>query len=87
MVRLPITIGLLLPGSLAPSGHLSGRILDLFRSSEIQFLDLSPSMLDLEGLNLASQSLLDCMRVPHIFVRSMTRDDSLSKTEQFLVRV
>ena len=54
------------PTDLAPSGHLSGRILDLFRSSEIQFLDLAPSMLDLEGLNLASRSLLDCMRVSHM---------------------
>ncbi|KAF9648954.1 hypothetical protein BDM02DRAFT_3095551, partial [Thelephora ganbajun] len=62
----------------APSGHLSGRILDLFRSSEIQFLDLAPSMLDLEGLNLASRSLLDSFQKPNSFL--FVSEISLSDT-------
>jgi len=43
-------------------------------------------MLDLEGLNLASRSLLNCMRPPISITRVLTRG-SLPKTKQFLVRV
>ena len=39
-------------------GYLDSRVLNVFRQSEIELLDLTASCVDQEGLNLGAQDLL-----------------------------
>lgn len=56
-------------GLLCP-GHLSARVLEILRMSEIEALDLTASLMEAEGLNLGARDLLPgkMMRSKHICV-------------------
>ena len=45
-------------------GHLSARVLELLRMSEIEALDLTASLMEVEGLNLGARELLPGEVVP-----------------------
>ena len=45
-------------------GHLSARILEILRMSEIEALDLTASLMEVEGLNLGARELLPGEVIP-----------------------
>ncbi|OCH90333.1 hypothetical protein OBBRIDRAFT_826004, partial [Obba rivulosa] len=53
---------------LGHDGHLVPRVLELFRTSEIEYLDLRASIADQDGLNLEAHDLLHVLRKPNSFL-------------------
>ncbi|KAH9948596.1 hypothetical protein B0H21DRAFT_230902 [Amylocystis lapponica] len=53
---------------LARDGHLSARVLNMLRMSEIAKLDLTASITDEDGLNIAARDLLHVFAKPNSFV-------------------
>ncbi|KAI0791197.1 hypothetical protein C8Q75DRAFT_732327 [Abortiporus biennis] len=65
--------------TLAMDGKLNTRVLNLLRMSEIEIIDLSPSMTDEDGLNLDSQELLQVFAKPNSFL--FLREVNLNGTQ------
>ena len=65
-------------------GYLNTRVLNILRTSEIEYLDLAPSIGDENGLNLDSNDLFHGIHsiFDQLYALLLTRD-SLLENEQF----